>query len=116
MKRMLLALLVVLTVSSVSLAGWTPVITKVDNGNPNYYTLIVGLSVDDANGISSISDVTVTGKCVQYKKFDIDNEVFLTTPGPFTSTAPAYLFDTHLLDLSVYRYWRFVRWRWLDRR
>ena len=103
MKKVALALLVVLAISSVSFAGWMPFITEVDNGNPNYVTFIVGLSVDDVNGITSVSDISVTGGyVVQYEKFDMDNEVFLTTPGPFSSTASAYLFDTHLLDLSQY--------------
>ena len=105
MKKVALALLVVLTVASVSFAGWTPTgnVVPIDNGNPNFNTYIVGLSVDGVNGITSVSDVTVTGgNVVQYKKYDMDNEVFLTTPGPFTSTADAYLFDTHMLDLSVY--------------
>ena len=103
MKKVALALLVVLAISSVSFAGYLPTVVEVDNGNPNYVTYTVGLSVDDVNGITSVSDISVTGGyVVQYEKFDMDNEVFLTTPGPFSSTASAYFFDTHILDLTQY--------------
>ena len=101
MKKVALALLVVLTVASVSFAGWTPIgnLVPVDNGNALLDTYIVGLQVDDEGGISSISDISVTG--------DVCQVFFGGAAATPDMTFAAYLganaaFDTHLLDLASY--------------
>lgn len=97
MKKVALALLVVLTISSVSFAGWVPVITRVDTGSTTVATFTVGLQVDDANGITSVSDVSILD-AVQVSAMGQPTAdwKFLAFLGDNAK------YDTHLLDLSSY--------------
>ena len=101
MRKVLFALVfaVALSAVNVSFADYLPTLRQIDNGNPNVLTYIVGLEVDDAGGISSISDVNVTGDVCQVFVFGGQQ----TPEEFFISFFPEYaVFDTHLLDLDQY--------------
>ena len=104
MKKMLFAFAVVLTATSLAFADYASVITEVDNGNPDFQTFIVGLQVDDEGGITMISDIDVTGPSIVQMKYYVGFPVndWSSTTGPLSSSATAFLFDTHILDLVDY--------------
>jgi hypothetical protein len=96
-----------LTISSVSFAGWVPVgntpADKIDSGNVNFETYLVGLSVDGVNGISSISDISVS-KCTGPFVWNEAKKVYyveLDLSGQWI--APGYAWDSGgpLCDFSI---------------
>ena len=102
MKKVVLALLVVLTAASVSFAGYTPIITEIDNGVEGYYTFQLGIHDVGTGGVSSISDLYIDGAPVnlvwRYGGYD-------PTPTYVKAaalTAGQKLLDTYLLDMSSY--------------
>ena len=98
MRKILLALLVVFTITGVSFAGWMPTIVEIPNGNSLVNTFIVGLQVDDEGGITSISDVTITGDVCQV----FYGGTAATTGIRNFGYDPNQVFDTHFLDLGIY--------------
>ena len=108
MRKELFSLLVTLLISTPVFADWLPIgLTPIDNGNPDFETYQVGLRVDDPNGISMVSDMSITGDIVQvwFEQTGVMMPTVLKGLGAFVpsvSNVPEMIFDTRILDLSCY--------------
>ena len=70
MKKLLLLLIAILFSTSTAFAEYTPIIRQVENGCPGLDTYIVGLTVDDPGGITSVSDMNIESGVHQLTLFD----------------------------------------------
>lgn len=111
MKKVVLALMVVLTVTGVSFAGYridaqdvgdgNIVITEVDNGMEDVMTYLIGIH-NNTDGVSSISDIILDGQVCQAYGYNgyAPTPTFAEVIGTNLTAADALL-DSHLLNIGA---------------
>lgn len=99
MKKITLGLALFALISSIAFADYVPTIRLVENGCPNLDTYIVGLTVDDLGGISSVSDINIEDGVHQITLFETlttpyDNQIVNVLLGDVALLDTCFLTDT----------------------